>query len=214
MKYFALLALTSLCLAHSSVSAADAVVLTLNDFTDEKEAAVPAGWVTEDGVIHRAAKAGSLISKKEFKNFELEWEWKVGEGGNSGIKYWVTKHEKGGWLGIEYQLIDDDKHPDAKKGDNHNTASIYDIKGAAADKPVKKAGEWNQSKIIAKDGKIQHFLNGTLVAEADTTTPEWQEMKAKSKFKAVEGFAPGKGRFLLQDHGDEVWLRNLVLKEL
>ena len=92
---------------------------------------------------------------------------------------------------------------------NHDTASFYDIKAVAADKPVKPAGQWNTSKVVAKDGKLQHYLNGKLVGEADTKSDDWKALIAKSKFKNAEGFAPGHGHFLLQDHGDEVWFRNI-----
>jgi hypothetical protein len=119
-----------------------------------------------------------------------------------------------GWLGIEYQMIDDDRHPDAHHGDNHDTASFYDLKAVDKGKPVKPAGEWNTSKVIARDGKLQHFLNGKLVGEVDTKSDEWKECVAKSKFKNVEGFAPGHGHFLLQDHGDEVWFKNIRVMPL
>lgn len=212
MKYTLLLLLTA-----SSLCAADPVTLTLQDFTDIKGEAPPAGWVTEaDGTIHRTAKSGDLISKKEYTSFEIEWEWKVAEGGNSGLKYWVENFGKSGakpnWLGIEYQMIDDERHADAVRGNSHNTASIYDIKGRDAGAPTKPAGQWNTSKVVAKDGKIEHYLNGKLVDEADTKSEDWKERVAKSKFAKNEGFAPGKGHFLLQDHGDEVWFKNIRVK--
>ena len=187
---------------------------TLAGWTDAKGNPPAPGWVVEDGVLHRKEKAGDLISVKEFSNFELEWDWKVAEGANSGLKYWVKAFPKGGVLGIEYQMIDDERHPDAKRGDNHNTASIYDIKAAAPDKAVKPAGEWNHSRIVIKNGVIEHYLNGKLAVSADTKSTEWPELIAKSKFKKVEGFAPGNGKLLLQDHGDEVWFKDIKIKEL
>ena len=213
---FAMKLTLPLFLAAAALNAAEPVTLTLADFTDSKGAPPAAGWAVEsDGTLHLSGKgAGALISKQEYANFELEWEWKVGPGGNNGIKYWVNKFEKGGWLGVEYQMIDDEKHADAIKGDNHNTASIYDIKGAAKDKAVKPAGEWNISKIVVKDGKIEHWLNGKLAVSADIASEEWKAGVAKSKFKAVEGFAPGKGRIMLTEHGDETWFRNIRLKAL
>lgn len=202
--------------ASTVVMAAEPVTLTIDDFTDANGNKPSPGWkVEDDGSIHRVDKAGNIITKKEYANFELEWEWKLAAGGNSGIKYWVNEFPKGGWLGVEYQMIDDVKHADASKGGGtRSTASFYDIKAPAPDKAVKPAGEWNHSKVVVKDGKIQHWLNGKLAAEADTQSSDWKEGIAKSKFKAVEGFAPGKGRLMLTDHNDEVWWKNIRVKEL
>lgn len=193
--------------------AAGPVQLTLADFTDAKEAPPSPGWTTEsDGTIHLSGKgAGFLLSKQEYSSFELEWDWKVSLGGNNGIKYWVTKVGGKEWLGIEYQMIDDQRHPDGIRGGSHTTASIYDLKEPAADKASKPAGEWNHSKIVVQDGKIQHFLNGKLAVEADTKSDDWKQRVAASKFKNKEGFAPGKGRLMLTEHGDETWFRNLRL---
>lgn len=201
------------------VAAAEPVTLTLADFTDTKGEAPSGGWVAEaDGTIHLAGKgSGALISKAEYGSFELEWEWKVCEGGNNGIKYWVNNYPKGdkpNWLGVEYQMIDDSKHEDALRGGSHTTASIYDIKETVADKAVKPAGEWNTSKIVVKDGKIEHWLNGKLAVTAEVGSEEWKAGVAASKFKAVEGFAPGKGRLMLTEHGDETWFRNIRVKGL
>jgi hypothetical protein len=204
--------LCTLALA-SFVSAAEPVHLKLADFTNLTGEVPSGGWTTEgDNTIHLVGKGGgNLISKNEYTNFELEWEWKLNAKGNNGIKYWVTKIGGKEWLGIEYQMIDDSGHPDGLKGGSHTTASIYDIKEPAKDKAVKAAGEWNTSKIIVQGGKIQHWLNGALACEADTTTPAWKEMVGKSKFKSKEGFAPGKGKIMLTEHGDETWFRNIRL---
>jgi hypothetical protein len=205
--FFALFAFASL------VSAAEPVFLTLADFTNVNGETPSGGWKVEgDNGIHLSGKGGgNLISKNEYTNFELEWEWKLNPKGNNGIKYWVTKIGGSEWLGIEYQMIDDSGHADGLRGGSHTTASIYDIKEPVKDKLVKPAGEWNTSKIVVQDGKIQHWLNGALAAEADTNAPEWKEMIAKSKFKNKEGFAPGKGKIMLTEHGDETWFRNIKL---
>jgi hypothetical protein len=201
--------------AAGSLFAADPGTLSLKDFTDAKGGPPAEGWVAEsDGTIRLAGRGGNLISKNEYDNFELEWEWKVEPGGNNGVKYWVTKVGGKEWLGIEYQMIDDLKHADALRGENHNTASIYDIKGAAKDKAGKPAGEWNTSKVVVKQGKIQHWLNGKLAVEADTNTEEWKTAVAQSKFKNKPGFAPGKGHLMLTDHGDETWFRNIRVTPL
>jgi hypothetical protein len=172
------------------------------------DGAKPEGWTIEGGVLHFSGKGSLLLSDKEYSDFELTWDWKLAAGGNNGVKYWVTKIGRE-WLGIEYQMIDDEKHPDGMRGGSHNTGSIYDIKDSAKDKAVKPAGEWNKSKIVVQDGKIEHWLNGKLAAEADTKTPDWQARIAASKFKNKEGFAPGKGRLMLTEHGDETWFRNI-----
>ncbi|MCB1086218.1 MAG: DUF1080 domain-containing protein [Verrucomicrobiae bacterium] len=197
------------CFLASVALAADPVKLTLADFTDGNGAAPSGGWSEEDGVIHLSGKGGNLISKLEYENFVLEWDWKVSVKGNNGVKYWVTKVGGKEWLGIEYQMIDDSGHPDGLRGGSHTTASIYDIKETIKEKGLKPAGEWNHSKIVVQDGKIQHWLNGVLAVEADTKTPEWQERIAASKFKSKVGFAPGKGHLMLTDHNDETWFRNL-----
>jgi hypothetical protein len=203
-----------LSLATATLSyASETKTLSLRDFTDTNGEPPSAGWTEETGgTIHLKGKGGSLISKIECQNFELEWEWKVSDKGNNGIKYWVTKVANKEWLGIEYQMIDDNGHPDGLKGGSHTTASIYDIKAPIADKGSKPAGEWNKSKIIVNEGKIQHLLNGVLACEADTRTEDWKERIAASKFKSKEGFAPGRGRLMLTDHNDETWFRNLSLR--
>jgi hypothetical protein len=188
---------------------AEPVKLSLADFTDTNGAAPAGGWSETDGVINLKGKGGNLISKNEYSNFTLEWEWKVSLKGNNGVKYWVTKVGGKEWLGIEYQMIDDNGHSDGLRGGSHTTASIYDIKETIKEKGAKPAGEWNQSKIVVQDGKIQHWLNGVLAVEADTKAAEWPALIAKSKFRDKAGFAPGKGHIMLTDHSDETWFRNI-----
>ncbi len=174
------------------------------------------GWTIHDGMMHLNGKGGNLLSAESYSDFELEWEWKIATNGNNGIKYWVTEvGPKKEILGLEYQMIDDNGHADAKKENGkRTTASIYDIKAPAADKPAKPAGEWNTSRIVVKAGKIQHWLNGQLVTQADTTTPEWKELIAQSKFKTKDGFAPGHGKIMLTDHQDETWYRSIRIRKL
>lgn len=197
----------------SPALAADPVTLTLSDFTDGNGADPAGGWTGEEGgVIHLSGKGGNLITKLEYSNFELEWDWKISPKGNNGIKYWVTKVEGKEWLGIEYQMIDDNGHPDGLRGGSHSSAAFYDIKEPAEDKPLKPVGEWNSSRVVSKDGKLQHWLNGKLVGEADTKSDDWKARIAASKFKTKQGFAPGKGRVMLTDHNDETWFRNIRIK--
>ena len=171
------------------------------------------GWQIEEGIIHLKGQGGNLISTEEFSEFELEWEWKIADGANNGLKYWVTKMGND-WLGIEYQMIDDGVSPDGKIGSSHATASFYDIKAAPTEKPLKKAGEWNISRVISRNGVVEHHLNGKLVVSADTKSPEWKTLVAASKFKNKPEFAPGKGRIMLTDHQSEAWYRNIRIRSL
>jgi hypothetical protein len=204
--------LLSLALS-ASAWAANPIRLSLEDFTSLSGDKPSPGWTTEnDGTIHLSGRgAGALITKEDYSDFELEWDWKLCPKGNNGIKFWVTKVGGKEWLGIEYQMIDDGGHADGQRGGSHSTAALYDIKEPVADKGLKPVGEWNHSKIVVKSGKIEHWLNGKLACEADTNLPEWKERIGKSKFKNKEGFAPGKGRIMLTEHGDETWFRNLQL---
>lgn len=171
------------------------------------------GWKVEDSVIHRAGKSGDILSEKEYKDFEFEFEWKISAKGNSGVKYRVQK-SPGGWLGPEYQVLDDAGHPNGKVADT-TAASLYEIAPASKGKKLNPAGEWNVSRIVAKGTKLEHWLNGKLAVKIDTTSKEWEKLKKDSKFSKVDDFAgPAAGKILLQDHDDEVWFRNLRIREL
>lgn len=171
------------------------------------------GWKVVDGTLHRAGAGGDLVSVREFGDFELEFEWMISAKGNSGVKYRVRK-EPGGWLGPEYQVLDDAGHPNGKNP-RTSAAALYEIAAPDAGKILKPAGEWNLSRIVAKGPVLEHWLNGKRVLRLDTRTPAWAEAKKASKFANVEGFAEeGKGRILLQDHGDEVRFRTVKIREL
>ncbi len=171
------------------------------------------GWKVEDGCIHRSGKAGDLLSEEEYGDFVLEFEWKIAAGGNSGVKYRVRK-SPGGWLGPEYQVLDDAGHPNGKVADT-SAGSLYEVVPPAKDKVTLPAGQWNKSRIVAKGTKLVHVLNDRVVVEIDTAGKEWPELKKASKFAKVPDFAgPAKGRILLQDHGDKVWFRNIRIEKL
>jgi hypothetical protein len=193
------------------------VIQDLKNWTAADGKPVPAGWVAEkDGSLHRAAKAGDIYSAKEYGDFELTFDWKIADGGNSGVKYRVQAYDKKGQLGPEYQLLDDAKHPDSKVGPQRQTGSLYDLMAPdAAAKKVNPPGEWNTSKIVVRGRKLEHWLNGAKVVEMEIGSDAWKAVYAKSKFKTTPGFAENeKGRIMLQDHGDEVWFRNLSIREL
>ena len=177
----------------------------------------PGGWEVKDGTLHAIAKVkgSELITEKKFNDYELAWEWKVPPAGNNGIKYFVTEARTKS-PGPEYQMIDDAGHPDAQKGGAlHQTASFYDVLPPAADKPLKKAGEWNQSRIVVRGKNVEHWLNGKNVLTYNLDSAEVKAGIAKSKFKNEAGFGDKiEGHIMLTYHQDDCWYRNIKIREI
>jgi hypothetical protein len=169
---------------------------------------VDVGWAIKKGVVHRNARGGDIITKEKFKDFELTFEWKISEAGNSGIKYRTR-----GSLGLEYQVLDDRKHRD-NKNPTHRAASLYELVAAPDSKPLKKVGNWNKGRIVAKGNQIEHWLNGEKVVKVTWGTNDWKQRFQKSKYHKNEGFGSWGGPILLQDHNDPAWFRNLMIKRL
>jgi hypothetical protein len=169
---------------------------------------VDVGWAIKKGVVHRNARGGDIITKEKFKDFELTFEWKISEAGNSGIKYRTR-----GSLGLEYQVLDDRKHRD-NKNPTHRAASLYELVAAPDSKPLKKVGNWNKGRIVAKGNQIEHWLNGEKVVKVTWGTDDWKQRFQKSKYHKNEGFGSWGGPILLQDHNDPAWYRNLKIKRL
>lgn len=185
------------------------------------------GWVIEDGNLlimgsgrgEAGGGGGDIITKKTYRNFELTLEWKVSEGGNSGIFY-LAQEVVGDPIyksSPEMQILDNEKHPDAKLGvdGNRQAGALYDLIPAVPQN-AKPVGEWNEVKITVYKGTVIHWMNGANVVEYHLWTDDWKEMCANSKFKDWPNFinTAEEGYIGLQDHGDDVWFRNIKIKEL
>lgn len=182
-------------------------------------------WKVADGAIAFTPAEGerqgseNLITEKQYENFELSLEWKIAEGGNSGIMWGVQQDEKFGepyLTGPEIQVLDNQKHPDAKNGPVRHAGALYDMVPPSED-VTKPAGQWNEMvlRIDHKENKGSVELNGKKVTEFVLHGAQWDEMVANSKFKDWEDFGiHHKGHIALQDHGDKVWYRNIKIKEL
>ena len=189
-------------------------------------------WRVEDGAIKRvpigpgalvpdghAATRGDLVSEASFTDFELSWEWKVVQGGNSGVKYNVATDFAGASsanaaFGFEYQILDDSLAEDNATA-SHRAGALYDIIAPNELKKLNPAGVWNHSMIVMKGNRGEHWLNGALIVEFELGTPRVDSLIARSKYALVPDFAKRRaGRIILQDHGGEVHFRSIKVREI
>lgn len=187
----------------------------MSQWRNFKQADLSDKWQIEDGAMKlTAGGGGDILTKKQYQNFELLLDWKIAEVGNSGI--FVLADETGNTIyahAPEIQILDNERHSDNKL-DTHRSGSLYDMI-ASPPSSHKKAGEWNTVKIRLQQGELTIWQNGVQTAKVTIDSPEWQKLLAASKFAKWEGFAKAKtGHIGLQDHGDQVWFKNIKIKEL
>ena len=173
------------------------------------------GWAAENGelVIHAKSGAGDIVTDQMYGSFELKVDFRITKGANGGIKYFINSN---GSVGCEFQILDDDNHPDAKMGFNGNRrlGSLYDLIPGAGWQYVDKYG-WNTARIVVRGDKVEHWINGHKIVEYERGNMMWDTIVSHSKFARVKGFAADKmGHILLQDHNDEVHYRNLKIRVL
>ena len=180
-------------------------------------------WQIEKGTLHvvpvkERKNRGDLVTDETFENFDLQLEWKVAKGSNSGVIFLVHEDtalfKQTYFTGLEMQVLDNIDADDNKK-ENHLAGTLYDLLGKAADSKPKPVGEWNKSEIICNNGQLKLYLNGNLVVSTALWDDNWKNMVANSKFKSMPAFGTYKsGRIALQYHGHDVWYRNIRIKNL
>jgi hypothetical protein len=185
------------------------------------------GWEMKDGVLSvgetggaESRAGGDIVTVETFPAFDLKLDFRLTPGANSGVKYYVDtdlNKAEGSAIGLEYQLLDDARHPDAKegRGGNRTLASLYDLIPAAAGKKAKPIGEWNEARILSNGRHVEHWLNGEKVLEYERGSAEFRRLVAESKYKVWPAFGEKpSGNILLQDHGNRVDFRNVKIKVL
>jgi hypothetical protein len=185
------------------------------------------GWKIESGLLFideadGRPSGGDIITREQFQDFEFTLDFKLTEGANSGVKYAVHIYNPpirslGSVLGPEYQLLDNDKHPDAKGGRNGNRklASLYDILPSSTGKTLRPIGEWNTCRIITKGNHVEHWLNGDKVLEYEKTSDAYKAAFIQSKFNEITDFGKAaNGYLLLQDHGNKTFFKNIKVRKI
>lgn len=181
-------------------------------FTSEKP---PAGWEIRDGVLARTGEGGDLMTTSQYGDFILDLDYRISQGGNSGIMYRVTTEgERPYYSGPEYQILDNERHADAKNGRDRYAGANYALHPPAKDSG-NPAGQWNDARIVVQGNSVEHWLNGEKVVSYELGSDDWKKRVAASKFAQWPMYGKAsRGHIVLQDHGDLVEFRNVKIKEL
>lgn len=186
---------------------------TLNGWRGYRLAEAPDGWKAENGTLHCVGSGGNLVTVQTFTDFDLELEWRISPGGNSGIFYGVTEVYGATWQsGAEMQVLDNDAHG-AGLELRHSAGANYGLHAPSED-ATRPVGEWNQVRIEVRGSSVRYFLNGVKVVEFERWTEAWKAQVAATKFADFPEYGlAGTGHIALQDHGNAVWYRNLRIRE-
>ncbi|MFS1526150.1 DUF1080 domain-containing protein [Microbulbifer sp. 2304DJ12-6] len=188
---------------------------TLGGWTGVNGTQAGGAWQVLDGnLVLTAGGAGDLITAEQFADFELALEWKISQGGNSGIIYRAASGDAPVWMsGMEYQVLDNRAFPNLEKP-SHSAGAVFDLYAPSAAK-AKPAGQYNKTRIRLQDGRVEHWLNGTRIVSYRLWSDDWKTRFARSKFSNYPGFARStRGHIALQDHGDKVWYRKIKIRRL
>jgi hypothetical protein len=175
----------------------------------------PTGWAVQDGVLKRVGNGGDLMTTRQYDNFILDLDYKIAEGGNSGIMYRVTTDgDRPYYSGPEYQILDNERHADAKNGRDRYAGANYALNPPEKDSG-NPAGQWNNARIVVNGNHVEHWLNGEKVVAYELQSDDWKKRVAASKFAEWPMYGKAtRGHLVLQDHGDLVEFRNIKIKEL
>lgn len=200
---------------------------TTKGWRNFKKENIGAKWTASNGTLYfagnfdgqgnwSAVDGGDIITEGIYDNFELAIEWKISEGGNSGILYRVVENDEYDYIwqtGPEMQVLDNERHSDGKITFSR-AGDLYGLIECMS-RTVRSAGEWNQVRILVNDSHVEHWLNGKLVVEYELWSSEWKDLVMRNKFRQMTSYGKAsRGHIALQDHSDRVWFRNIKIREI